>query len=356
MFSEIPYPAGISFLGRHGISSFSLMLMAAFVSALYIVRHDLRRRGLRVAVADGILLWSVVGSIVGSKVFFIFEIWERIWVVELGFWDTFYRVFFTWSGMQHAGGESLWGNFFSGSGLVFYGGFTFACLALYLYFRFSKVSVWQYADSAVLGLAIGYAWGRLGCFVSGDGCFGHAADTHIPLFTWIYGPEGGCPSDSALSWKYPYICTDGVAVWNTPVMEALVSIGFFVWALSWGRHQNFRPGMLLAIFMIVNGLARLLVEFIRLNDAVIPILDPPTVITGDSETVLPHHLADRYDGIKPGESYFANWRWYGFTQSQLFALLIMMIASIWIWKGKLQRRDGFDASLASKKPPQSEQP
>ncbi len=344
MFSEIPYPEGISFLGRSGLSSFSLMLMAAFISALYIVKHDLKRRKLRVEIADGILLWAVIGSIVGSKIFFVFEIWSRIWVIDIGFWDTLYRVFFTWNGMQHAGGESLWGNLFSGSGLVFYGGFAFACLSLYLYLRFSKVSIWQYADSAVLGLAIGYAIGRLGCFVSGDGCFGHAAGVHIPLFTWVYGPESGnCPNDPALGWKYPYLCTDGVAVWNTPLMESLVSLSLLAWFLLRGRYQNFRPGMLLATFMIVNGLARFLVEFIRLNDAVIAILAPPAISIDGSEVSLPHHVAEGLAST-PNRDYFTHWHWYGFTQSQLFALVLILIAIVWIWRGKLYRKDGYDAT------------
>ena len=325
-------------MGRQGLSTFSLLLMCAFLAASYLLPRDLRRRGLDPHVADWTILLAILGAIIGSKFFFIFEVWSRIWILDLGFWNTFYRVFFTWDGMRYAGGESMWAQLFSGSGLVFYGGFLFAFLFVYLYFRLKKLPVWKYGDSCAPALALGYAFGRMGCFVSGDGCFGHAAHTHIPLLTWVYGPaDGNCPTDPALAWNYPYMCSSGVRVWNTPVIEALCSLLLFVFLMFLARRQSFRPGMAVAVFMLWNACVRFLVEFVRLNDAAIPLFPAPSYEEDGALTLLPHHIEGQA-GLHPTTNYFRYWHWYGFTQGQIMAVFIFVIASFWIWKARLYKR------------------
>ncbi len=335
MLSEIPFPLGFSLLGRHGISTFSLLLMACFLSASYIASRELYRRNLDPTVMDWALFLTIVGTVIGAKVFFVFEVWQQIWVIDVSFWDTFYRVFFTWSGMRHAGGESMWAHLFSGGGLVFYGGFFVSFLFLYIFHRMRKLEIWRYGDVYVITLALGYGIGRLGCFISGDGCFGHGSSgIDIPLLTWVYGPaDGACPSDPALSWRYPYMCTAGVRVWNTPVIEALFSFGLFAFYMLWARYQKFKPGMLLAIFMVWNGIVRFSVEFLRLNDALIPILDHPS----QGNTLLRHHIEQGHS-LYPSAEYFLHWHWYGFTQAQIVAALMVTIGLVWIFGAKLHKR------------------
>ncbi len=287
---------------------------------------------MQLEAVDWCLFSALAGIIIGSKLFFVFEIWARIWIVDIGFWDTFYHVFFTWNGMQHAGGEGMWKHLFSGSGLVFYGGLLFATAFYYLYTKKRKLAFLPYADVMCIGLSLSYGIGRLGCFVSGDGCFGHAANLNLPLLTWVYGPEdGNCPQDPALSWKYPYLCTDGVRVWNTPLIEALASFGLFAFYMLWARFQKFRPGMLAAMFLLWNGLIRFGVEFIRLNDALIPIFDPPQYTQPGSSTsqVLQHAILEKSQ-VSSDSIYFVHWHWYGFTQAQCIALILVGIAGLWI--------------------------
>lgn len=114
---------------------------------------------------------------------------------------------------------SLWDNLFSGSGLVFYGGFLFGILFITLYMKYFKLDIPSYLDAAVPSMAIGYAIGRLGCWVSGDGCYGFATDVKIPLLVFDY--HGAHPS--------------GVPVWNTPLIESIVSFLFF-FIFSFGRE------------------------------------------------------------------------------------------------------------------------
>lgn len=344
MISEIPFPGGFTLLGKTGISTYSIMLMIAFLVASYLAPRELHRRGLQPEAADWSLLIAVVGAIIGSKIFFVFEIWHKIWVVDTGFFNTFYYVFFTWKGMRNRWEddpdiEGFWENLLSGGGLVFYGGFIVAFLSIWVYLRVNKYPIWRYGDAFMPSMALGYAIGRLGCLISGDGCFGHASGVYIPLITMVYGPEsGGCGgTDPNMAWQLPYMCSDGVRVWNTPMIESLLSFGLFLFLMLWVRHQKFRPGMMVAMFLIFNGLARFSVEFLRLNDAVIPFFDPP-MYTVDGETVqLTHHIDMRV--VHPSAIYFENWHWYGLTQSQITGLVLASIGAAWVILGKLWKRD-----------------
>ena len=339
MLSEIPLPFGLSLLGRQGISTFSICLMIAVICLAFISPREMKRRGLDPTVSDLFIFWTFIGGFIGSKLFFIFEIWSRIWIVDISFWDTFYRVFFTWSGMRHAGGESLWGYLFSGGGLVFYGGLIVTVTCLYIHLGVKKLSRLKYGDAYIMVLSLGYAVGRLGCFFSGDGCFGHASSINLPLLTWVYGPaDGNCPNDPALSWAYPYMCTSGIRVWNTPVIEALFSSAFFLFCMLWLRYQNCRPGIIMASAMIWNGFIRFCVEFIRLNDAVIPILDSPTYTQGTTKIMLKHHI-EQQGGLHPASEYFSYWHWYGFTQAQIIGFFLIVAGLTWLFAAKLYKRD-----------------
>ncbi len=346
MFRFIPYPEGFTLFGQPGLSLYSIMLMAAFLTASFLAPRELRRRGLDAEAADYSLLLAVVGAIVGSKVFFIVEIWDKVWYNRFGFWDTFTSVFFTWEGMaarfpQQATG--MWPNLLTGGGLVFYGGFIFAFSMVYFYLRRKGYSVWRYGDAYMPSLALGYAIGRLGCFFSGDGCFGHGAGANIPLLTWVYGPgEGGCSTDPN-AWWLPYMCTDGVRVWNTPVMESIMSLGLFFLMMFWARKQNFRPGMLVAIFLIYNGVARFAVEFLRITDAVIPLIARP-IITYQGIPVANATPGDF--GSMPPREFFDAWHWYGLTQAQIIAISLLVIGVAWIIIGKLYKKDDAEPARA----------
>jgi phosphatidylglycerol:prolipoprotein diacylglycerol transferase len=94
---------------------------------------------------------------------------------------------------------------------------------------------------------MGYAIGRIGCQVSGDGDYGKVSN--LP---WAMGyPHGTVPTPP------------GVKVQPTPIYETL-SMGLVAWWL-WRMRGRFRPGALFAFYLLLAGIERLLVEFVRRN-------------------------------------------------------------------------------------------
>ncbi|MGI8730352.1 MAG: prolipoprotein diacylglyceryl transferase [Solirubrobacteraceae bacterium] len=141
------------------------------------------------------------------------------------------------------------GSIFGGTGLVWYGGALGGAAGVLLWARrhgmFNKLLL----DLCSPALAMGYAVGRVGCQVSGDGDYGQATD--LP---WgMAYPDGAIPT------------TD--VVHPTPIYETLV-MGFGAWAL-WIARDVFRPGVLFAFYLVLVGGERLLVEFVRRNEPVL---------------------------------------------------------------------------------------
>lgn len=137
------------------------------------------------------------------------------------------------------------GTIFGGAGLVWYGGAIGGALAVVLWSRWRAIPWRTLVDLAVPSLALGYALGRIGCQVSGDGDYGIA---------------------SGLPWAMPYphgTVPTTVAVHPTPIYETLV-VGLIALAL-WRMRGRLAPGLLLAAYLVMAGTERFLVEFIRRN-------------------------------------------------------------------------------------------
>ncbi len=100
-------------------------------------------------------------------------------------------------------------------------------------------------DVAAVPLAAGYAVGRIGCQLAGDGDYGKAWNG-----PWAMAyPDGTVPT------------TDEVH--PTPVYETL-AMGLVAWFL-WSRRHRYPPGGLFALYLLLAGLERFLVEFVRRN-------------------------------------------------------------------------------------------
>jgi phosphatidylglycerol:prolipoprotein diacylglycerol transferase len=95
-------------------------------------------------------------------------------------------------------------------------------------------------------MALGYGIGRLGCHFSGDGCYGITSDS---IFSVAY-PGGIVPVSATV---YP-----------TPLFESTLSFIFFFILLQL-RTKELKTGTIFFIYIALNGTARFIIEFIRLN-------------------------------------------------------------------------------------------
>jgi phosphatidylglycerol:prolipoprotein diacylglycerol transferase len=135
---------------------------------------------------------------------------------------------------------------FSGSGLTWHGGLILATIAIIWYIKAQKLPLLKMLDLLGPMLAIGYAIGRIGCQLAGDGDYGRP--TNLP---WAMAyPNGLVPT---LEKVHP-----------APVYETLS--GLIIFGILWYlRPKSKFEGMIFSLYLILAGLARYLVEMIRLN-------------------------------------------------------------------------------------------
>jgi len=161
---------------------------------------------------------------------------------------------------------------FSGSGLTVYGGLILGTFAVTYYLRKMNMNILHAADCFAPALMMGYATGRMGCQFSGDGDWGIA--NAAPKPDWFIFP------DWAWSYSYPHnVLNEGVkmsdcvgnhcmqlspGVYPTPLYE--ITFCMIAFAFMWAYRKKIRvPGTMFCVFLILTGIERFFVEFIRVN-------------------------------------------------------------------------------------------
>ncbi|OFA04996.1 prolipoprotein diacylglyceryl transferase [Duganella sp. HH101] len=145
------------------------------------------------------------------------------------------------------------------SGLSIFGGLILGTLAGMVCVRRWRLPVRPLLDAAAPAMMIGYAIGRIGCQVSGDGDWGIAANMALkpdwlPTWLWAQTYDNNIYGELiALPGVYP-----------TPMYETAMALLCFavLWAL---RKHAFRIGWLFSVYLVLAGVERLLIEQIRVN-------------------------------------------------------------------------------------------
>jgi phosphatidylglycerol:prolipoprotein diacylglycerol transferase len=211
------------------LQTFGIFFALNFLCWAAVVARRLKELGKPVDWAYEILFASLVGGLVGARGYYLLQNYDDV-------------------------KGDLVGNVFSGAGLIWYGGLLGGVVAVLLWARWRDFLRLALLDMAAPALALGYAIGRIGCQVSGDGDYGKASD--LP---WAMGyPDGAVPT------------APGVTVQPTPIYETL-SMGLFALVL-WRLRDALRPGALFGIYLVGAGLERFVVEFARRNEHVLGIL------------------------------------------------------------------------------------
>jgi phosphatidylglycerol---prolipoprotein diacylglyceryl transferase len=208
-------------LGSLTIHWYGVMVALGFLIGLW----NASRRALKAGFAHEKVLdlgpWLILGGILGGRLLYVISYWEKDFA-----------------------GKPLWEIFaVHHGGLVFYGGLIGATLAGILYALARKVPVWRMADLLTPSLALGYAIGRVGCFLNGC-CYGR-------------------PTDVPWAMRFPTGHeTEGQPVHPTQVYESLFSLGLYL-ALAWFYRRRRFDGQVFAVYLISCAALRSFVEIFR---------------------------------------------------------------------------------------------
>jgi phosphatidylglycerol:prolipoprotein diacylglycerol transferase len=238
-------------LGPLTLKTFGIMFALGFLGAAAVCGRRFKELGKPADWAYEMIFSGLVGGVVGARGYYLVQNWDSV-------------------------KDDFFGNLFSGSGLVWYGGALGGAIAVFIWAWRRGFLGLALLDLAATPLALGYAIGRIGCQLSGDGDYGKPSD--LP---WAMSyPHGTVPTNDRVQ--------------PTPVYES-VTMALVAWIL-WTLRDRLAPGLLFALYLVLSGLERFLVEFVRRNDQV----------------------------------------WAGLTAPQIESLVLMLVGLVWI--GLVSRR------------------
>ena len=188
--------------------------------------------------------------------------------------------------------QDPFGQLFSGSGLTVYGGIITAFIVVYWYIKKLGIKPLYMMDIGGMGILLGYAIGRMGCQIAGDGDWGIVAASQpdwwfLPDWIWSYNYPNNVNNDGVLmSFADPEIFRNTIGtveekckaasgmrychelnpkVYPTPIYEIVVS--FIGLGVLWNLRKKIKvAGTIFCLYLIFNGLERFFVEQIRVNE------------------------------------------------------------------------------------------
>lgn len=269
------------------VPTFGLMVAVAMLAAYFVLRADLARRGIAAknsGMAEAFIALPCLAGIIGAKLYHVLESPHELFADPIG-------------------------QLFSRYGLAWFGGLIAGFAAFVWLARHRKIPLVTMLDVGSAAAALGYGIGRIGCLLSGDGDYGKPT-----LLPWgMSFPHGLVPTtQTCVEWGWPANCR----VQPTPVYEFIAAclIAWILWRLgarqmaairasresmpsgkssqNKQRHDEVlhernaaaamtdatvqigrpasvvnrvRAGTVFAAYLVLTGVERFLVEFIRIN-------------------------------------------------------------------------------------------
>lgn len=209
----------------YSFDTYSLFYGCALLISSILIRNELKKHQYPKYFFIELLLVACISGFIGSKIYGSLSYWNEFRADPISF-------------------------FFNINGSGWFGGFFLAWICISLFLKMKNFPILRTVDIIIPALPLAQAIGRLGCFLSGDGCYG--IPTNLP---WgMAFPNGLVPTEAR--------------VHPTPLYEMIIYLTAFVflWNL---RRKGTPPGYKLGLYLIIAGIGRFLVEIYRTNPRIL---------------------------------------------------------------------------------------
>ena len=209
-------------LGPLTVHTYGVLVAAGFLVGIVFAVRQAKKEGIPSDKITDLAFYIILAAIIGSRLLFIF--------VNAGYYiSNPLGVFKIWEG-----------------GLVFYGGVLLAVPTAVWYVTSNRLGLWNIADILAPSIAIGHAFGRLGCFAAGC-CYGKAAAS-LPWAVVFTDPNCLAPTN--------------IAMHPTQLYESAGEFVNFLVLISLGKHRTF-SGEIFMSYLVLYSILRFTVEFFR---------------------------------------------------------------------------------------------
>lgn len=258
--------SGIEWLPLHHITTFGLSIAISFIFGMYYLKKDLLLKeaiGYYTVRKNTLIQSGKPAKLMPSETVGSIALLCTICGLFLG------KIFYL---LENNDEQHSLQSILSFAGINYYGALAGMLISPTIYYYQRNINPIAVFDSASPGFMISYSIGRLGCHLSGDGDWG-IENTSPKPFSWI--PDGwwasGYPHNIIREGIIMKPCDWGnycyqlaVPVFPTPLYEFVICLIFFI--ILWKLRKKSRPtGFVLGIYMMLTGVERFLIEFIRVN-------------------------------------------------------------------------------------------
>ena len=208
-------------VGPLTVYTYGFFIAVGLLVGLSLALKEAKRTGVDHQAVLDLVFYSVLAGIIGARIFYVAQ--------NFSFYqDKLLNVLKIWEG-----------------GLVFQGGLIFAIPFAWVLIKKKKLSFWQTFDMLAPYIALGQAFGRIGCFSAGC-CFGKP--TNLPWAVTFTNPKTLAPF--------------GIPLHPTQLYSAAVLFLIFFILFFWRKHKKF-AGQLSCLYLILDSTFRFFVEFFR---------------------------------------------------------------------------------------------
>jgi phosphatidylglycerol:prolipoprotein diacylglycerol transferase len=235
-------------IGPLHLGTFGLLLWLAAVCGTIVLHRNFVRNGVDADALNVVALVTLSG-IIGAKLWHELEnpaelafAWHQIMMPGLSHPADVLRGFLHW----FQTGFAWFGGLLAGIAALAWQGH----IARFKSAGGVRLGALRMLDLAAPATAVGYGVGRIGCLTSGDGDYG--INTTLP---W-----GVHMAKDALVRPNP----PDALVQPTPIYELLFAL--LVFWIIWNLGKRYKPvGWLTGLYLVLSGIGRFLVEFVRIN-------------------------------------------------------------------------------------------
>jgi phosphatidylglycerol:prolipoprotein diacylglycerol transferase len=222
---------------------FGIMIVVGFYLGLLLAVRRSKRQNLDPNVIYDLVIWLLIGGIVGARLFYVVEYWDQI--------ETFTDIFKIWEG-----------------GIVFYGSVIGATVGFFLARMVRPFPILATLDVLAPSIALGIAFGRVGCFLNGC-CYGDVCP-----FRWLavhFPPNSPAWNAERARGLIPVDAPTSLPLHPTQLYAAIDGLVLLVLLTAYFPLRR-RAGEVIALLMLTYPITRFLIE--RLRD------DEPAFIWG----------------------------------------------------------------------------
>ena len=210
-------------VGPLTIYTYGLFVALGLLVGLSLALKEANRKGFDPQAILDLVFYTVLAGIIGARIFYVAQ--------NFSFYkENLLSIVKIWEG-----------------GLVFQGGLIFAIPIAWALVKKKKLSFWQTFDVLAPYMALGQAFGRIGCFFAGC-CYGKP--TNLPWAVTFTDPKT--------------LAFAGIPLHPTQLYSSLGLFLIFFILILWRKHTKFF-GQLACLYLILDSSFRFFVEFFR-ND------------------------------------------------------------------------------------------